>query len=513
MLETGRTKAVGDAVRPRAGRSLLDEVSTACAGVVDQCTDATAEGVRQVIARLAAPLQLAVVGRISGGKSTLVNALIGRKVAPTAVGECTHLVTRFSYGTVDRIEVVLRGGRRLVLPFDAAGMIPADVATRAGVPVAQVSHLDVYLTSALLTELTVIDTPGLGSLDKESAARTTELLDETSRSAIAGAEAVLYVLTQALRADDAEALATFAAATDNREAGPVNAVALLNKADTIPPESVAGSRGNVWRAACLHAAAQAKLLGPQVADVLPVIGLLGETCASGSFDTADADALRVVASLDEDTRGAMLMAADLFLSLPCPLDVAVRQRLLSRLDLYGIACAVRALQADPEMTPGRLRSALHSASGITEVRTRVSEVFSGRAEAIKAAAALAALTSLAQASRSAPEQTLVRGVVEGLLALPEAHQLRMMQALTLLTSGAVALPAHLVEEAVRLGSSTKPSTRLAMPDADVRELAAAALERAGWWRSFGSFGASKGQERVAHVVHRTYFLLWQELTR
>ena len=129
--------------------------------------------------------------------------------------------------------MVLRNDHRLPLPFDADGMIPADVASQAGVPLQDVSHLEAYLTSSLLSALTVIDTPGLGSLDAESAGRTTGLLDDTSRSAVVGAEAVLYVLTQSVRADDADALAAFAAATTGRDAGPVNTLALLNKADTV----------------------------------------------------------------------------------------------------------------------------------------------------------------------------------------------------------------------------------------------------------------------------------------
>ncbi|MEO9220837.1 MAG: dynamin family protein [Mycobacteriaceae bacterium] len=478
---------------------------------MSHCSAETAEGVRQVIARLRAPLQVAVAGRISSGKSTLVNALIGRRVAPTAVGECTRLVTRFSYGNVDRVEVVLRDGSRQALPFDADGMMPADVARQAGVTLPQVSHLEAYLTSSLLTTLTVIDTPGLGSVNDDSVARTVDVLDDISRSAVAGAEAVLYVLTQSVRADDAEVLTTFTAATAGRAAGPVNALALLNKADTLAPESVAGAGDNVWAAARLVAARQAQLLGPRVADVLPVVGLLAETCESGAFEAADADALRTVAATDADTCAAMLLAADLFLSLDCPVDVAVRQRLLERLDLYGIACAVRALRADPHMPVGRLRAALDGASGLAPVRDRLTEVFSVRADAIKAAAALASLTSLAQASEDATDQQLVRGGIERLLRLPEAHQLRMMEALTLVSSGAVQLPAELAHEALRLGTSTDPRVQLAMPGARVDQLATCALERAGWWRSFASLGASAGQERVAHVVHRAYFLLWQQL--
>lgn len=182
----------------------------------------------------------------------------------------------------------------------------------------------------MLRDLTVIDTPGLGSLDAASVARTEELLgtrrgdgeagddlDPVSRNAVAGAEAVLYVVTQAVRADDQQALASFTAATASREAGPVNAIALLNKADTIEPDSVSESGGDVWTAATLIAGKQAQLLKPRVADVLPVIGLLAETAETGGFTSADADALRRLAALDEVTRETLLMSADLFTSWDC----------------------------------------------------------------------------------------------------------------------------------------------------------------------------------------------------
>ena len=62
---------------------------------------------------------------------------------------------------------------------------------------------------------------------------------------------MLYVVTQGVRADDQQALAAFTAATASREAGPVNAIAVLNKADTIAPESVQGSDGDIWKAATI----------------------------------------------------------------------------------------------------------------------------------------------------------------------------------------------------------------------------------------------------------------------
>jgi hypothetical protein len=506
-------------------------VAHLCHRLQPQVSARTAAGFREVLRRLSAPLQVAVAGRIKSGKSTLVNALIGRRVAPTDVGECTRLVTRFQYGTVDRVEVVFTDGRKQVLPFDAGGVIPNDL----DVDFDQVSHLEAYLTNAVLRDLTVIDTPGLGSLDAASVRRTEQLLgaarhrkadddseegaaepaedelDQTSRNAVAGAEAVLYVVTQGVRADDQQALAAFTAATASREAGPVNAIAVLNKADTITPESVTGSGGDVWKAATLLAERQAATLKPRVADVIPVIGLLAESAESGGFTSADADALRQLSRLDDATWETMMFSADIFTSWDCDVPTGTRVRLLEKLDLYGIRTAVDALRAEPDLTAGALRRRLLDASGLANVRSRLDAVFRARADGIKAAAALASVTALAHASGDPGERQRVHDAIEVLLAKPEAHQLRLLEALTLVTSGAVAMPEDLAEEVLRVGSHADIGEQLAMKGRPQRELAAFALERAGWWRSFASFGATPAQSRVAHVVHRSYFLIWQQL--
>ncbi|WP_158879547.1 dynamin family protein [Amycolatopsis anabasis] len=503
-------------------------VANLCRRLQPQVSARTAAGFAEVMRRLGAPLQVAVAGRIKSGKSTLVNALIGRRVAPTDVGECTRLVTRFQYGTVDRIEVVFNDGRKQVLPFAPDGMIPAEL----GVDIAEVSHIEAYLTNAVLQGMTVIDTPGLGSLDAASVSRTEQLLgaakhraddedeegsdelDDTSRNAVAGAEAVLYVVTQGIRADDQQALAAFTAATASREAGPVNAIAVLNKADTIAPESVEGADGAedpVWAAARILAEKQAATLKPRVADVLPVIGLIAESAESGGFTSADAEALRQLSTLDDDILDTMLLSADIFTSWECEVPSGTRLRLLEKLDLYGVRRAVTAIRAEPRITAGALRRTLLDASGLAAVRARLNVVFAARADGIKAAAALASVTALAHASGDPAERQRVHDAIEVLLAKPEAHQLRLLEALTLVASGAVDMPEDLVEEVLRVGSNADLGAQLGMPGRPRPELAAFALERAGWWRSFASFGATPAQSRVAHVVHRAYFLIWQQL--
>lgn len=488
-----------------APRPLCEAVDALCRELL--CTAGTelAGVCGEVLDRLQAPLQVAVTGRLSAGKSTLVNALVGRKVAATAAGECTRLVTRFTYGGLDRVEVVTTDGRRVALALTAEGTVPPDAPTRAGIDLADVSHLEAVITSDLLAELTIVDTPGLGSLERSP-------LAGVQHAAVVGAEAVLHVLSQNARTDDIDALDTFTTDTAGRDAGPATVLAVLTKADTLDPAAVDGAGSSVWAAGQAMAAQQKRALGTRVIDVLPVVGLLGETCETGAFTTADVDALCVIATEDETTRAALLASVDLFTSVPCDVDVPARERLLLRLDLYGVACAIRALRADPQLPAGRLRAALFAVSGLAEVRSRLLGVLAARADVIKASAALLSLNAVAASVGSAADRAAVAEGIERLLRLPAAHQLQVARALTLLTSGAVTLPDDLTVEAIRMGSHTDPGERLAMTGAPVQDMVAIALERAGWWRGYSTSGVAPAQARTAHVIHRAYFLLWQQLS-
>jgi hypothetical protein len=500
------------------GGPLGNAVGAVCAELRPVLEPASAVRVEQVVTRLEGPLQLAVAGRIKSGKSTVVNALIGRRVSPTDVRECTRLVTRFQYGTVDRVEVVHADGSRRTLPYDSDGLVPRDL----GAPVDDIAYVDAYLTSATLRAVTVIDTPGLGSLDRASSRRTEVLLgagggapvsadevtpragdpglDAGSRAAIAQAEAVLYVLTQAARADDEQALAGFHAYSTAQTRSPVNAVGILSKADQVGD----------WDTARRLADDQATALRQQVWDVLPVVGLVAEATETGQFTEADAEALRGIAGLSESDRALLFFSADLFLRPESPVPVDARARLLERLDLFGIRSAVEALAAEPGLPTGELRRRLGDASGFPAVRAVVEETFRRRADVIKASVALAALDAVA-AQAGPADRMRIRDAVEDLMSDPAAQELRLLEAAGAVMSGNVPLPEEQTAQVSALVGGNAPDARLGLPGADPETLRAAALDLAGRWRSYATFGSTPAQSRVAHVVHRSYFLLWRSL--
>lgn len=466
----------------------------------------------RIVGRLQGPLQLAVAGRIKSGKSTVVNALIGSRVSPTDIRECTRMVTRFQYGTVDRVEIRKKDGTTITLPFDETGMIPSDLQCE---PV-EVAVVDVYLTYESLRGVTIVDTPGLASLDTESVGRTQEMLgaenahtagegatDEQSQLAVSSAEAVLYVITQSIRADDADALQAFRRTSSGETSSPINALAILNKADQVTADEP-------MEAAAELAREHSFTLRHTVSQVLPLIGLVAESSLTGNFTEQDAQVLREIAALDDALQQMMFMSTDFFLREEVPVDLAARERLLTRLDILGTRKAVEMIRENPQISTGALRDRLESMSGFPQMRHIIEGVFSVRADDIKSSVALAALDTLASKSPP-PVRDAIYDALEELYQQPEAQQLRLLEAASLVTSGKVELPDEMFDEVRDLVTGTSPGEMLGDPSAPVATLTERALEAAGRWRTFATFGSTPAQSRIAHTIHRSYFLLWQQL--
>lgn len=119
-----------------------------------------------------------VCGEFKRGKSTFINALIGRNVCPTDVDICTSVVSIIKYGAKEKATRVYGDFSNLkseVVPFDSIEEYTVGTAEEIGNTICMELELPL---DELKKGLIIIDTPGVGGLDPRHAMLTNYFLPQ-----------------------------------------------------------------------------------------------------------------------------------------------------------------------------------------------------------------------------------------------------------------------------------------------------------------------------------------------
>lgn len=179
---------------------------------------------RSRIASLAARLEdnnleVALFGRVSSGKSSLLNALLGTDVLPVGVNPITAVPTRLRHGESLHARITFASGRNDEVSIEEF----RDLVSETGNPGNQrnVTHALIEIPSARLSQgIVLVDTPGLGSLARRGAAETMAYLPSCDL-------AILLIDAGATLND--EDLGTLRLLCE----GGISAIVLLSKADLL----------------------------------------------------------------------------------------------------------------------------------------------------------------------------------------------------------------------------------------------------------------------------------------
>ena len=206
-----------------------DGESTLVAALNELATLGTAPDREQLGALLerldAARLRVLVVGEAKRGKSTLVNALLGREVLPSGVAPLTAVTTTVRYGDDERAEVRFLDGHDEKYPLAALG----DLVTERGNPGnrRRIAEVTVYLTAPILESgVELVDTPGTGSVF--------EWDTRTAHQALRSMDAAVFALTA-----DPPVSASERDLLDKVAGLSVMTFAVLNKADHLDERGLA----------------------------------------------------------------------------------------------------------------------------------------------------------------------------------------------------------------------------------------------------------------------------------
>jgi GTP-binding protein EngB required for normal cell division len=172
--------------------------------------------------------EIALFGRVSSGKSSLLNRIVGVDVLPVGVNPITAVPTRIVFGATPRLLVRTAGqdvktfGIERIAEFVTEQQNPANRK--------RVERLVVEFPSQRLRDgVVLVDTPGLGSLASAGAAETLAYLPRCDLG---------VVLIDAGSTLTAEDLTTLQALDD----AAIRTILLLSKADLLAPNDVARAR-------------------------------------------------------------------------------------------------------------------------------------------------------------------------------------------------------------------------------------------------------------------------------
>lgn len=332
------------------------------------------------ISRLNQPMQLAIIGKISSSKSTLVNAILGKaEVVRTGKMEETFNVSWLKYGSeAFDIEVAFKDGHKEQIARSEWAVWSSRKGENAFRE--NVRYITVTYPHEILKKINIIDTPGLSAESKIDSQNTIDFLKEVRP------DAVLLLFPKSIDKESLSVLNDF----QNSEAAskfsltPLNAIGILAKPDTL----WAASHSNI------HPVSEGKRIVealyndyPQLKSTLfsiyPVSALLG--LASSAIGPEELNALSNLAQVDERTLLKML-SAPVFLTMSYPnVHVSTEQRkmLYAKLRSYGIYAAVQHIKSTPQCSLKSLTESLQNESGLSTFSRTLFSHFGDRAALIK----------------------------------------------------------------------------------------------------------------------------------
>jgi len=129
---------------------------------------------------------LAVVGQFKRGKTTLINAILGDKLLPTAVLPLTSIITIIRYAPKQKFSVVFQDGRQTEIDKEAIEEYVTEKLNPKNIK--NVQRVEIETPSKFLKHgVVLVDTPGIGSVYRHNTDVTYRFLPDV--------DAVVFVLS------------------------------------------------------------------------------------------------------------------------------------------------------------------------------------------------------------------------------------------------------------------------------------------------------------------------------
>ncbi len=474
--------------------------------------------------RIEQPMRVAIVGLIKAGKSTLMNALLGETIVATGTVEATFNVNWLKYGERSSLVVHFKDGR----PPEEKSLEDLEKLTRRSDEyrdyLLAIKHIEVFYPNGILRTMNLIDTPGLASfygVDSNNTRSFLELhgeeLTATTHREAANADAVLYLFSHSIAAEDAQMVEMFQGQKMGH-VSPINSIGVLTRVDTLwrqCDDVLDGGREIVSALQNDH-----PHLSRLFYSISPICGLLAwgaQTLTAEEFTT-----LTKLATLPEDRFFQILKDANRFATRvyeDVPISPKLREAVLDRLGQYGILQAYHILQSgtndQQQLTQELLRS-----SGLPQLKDLILSHFGNRAFLIKLDTALrqieiACFWARQRTSVQGTDREILKRVEAGFGQLRDQEQgFNELRVLRDYYQGKLPFTSDEVQQLLQVtgefGLSDRQRLGLSNTEGDpteseLQETLKKARTYAGYWRRRAiDLGASREVEKASGILGDAY---------
>jgi len=469
-------------------------------------------------ARWNSRMRVAVAGRVSSGKSTLVNALLGEERAATGQQEVTKVVTWLRYAPDPELTVYYTDADRAphpVVPPTLAAL--TELTTHTSEPERDfrndVDYVIYDYPSSGLEGFDIIDTPGLDDArgtDAETTRRHLGPREDTADALIA------VIMIRGISTQDTDLIRYFQriAQAGHTEAGPLTTIGALTKPEvTWQPGQPLFTDGQLTVLKQARELADKHMTGTElrrlVFDLHPIASKIA--AAAGSSLEADFPDLTELARIDRGQLASRLGNPRRWITDDIDgvlVPAGRRGALHERFTACGIDLACQLIR-DGVDDPAILREQLTDHSGLKAFRGLIGGHFGVRGDMIRAARLIERTRALEADQRitlaARPREALYRasGKITALAHTPTFAEREVLRAYYLRR---LQFDREETAEMLRVfGESAGGWLPDELTGAAAGQVAAYAAQRSAHWRRQADLGDYHGETRNAcHAMSRSY---------
>ena len=167
------------------------------------------------------PLQLMVMGEFSTGKSTFINAIVGKKVAAINARPTTAIITKLAYGEKELFTIYYKDGRTQEVAPELFQSY-TDENKKNDINRAEIDYVEYRIPIDILKDINIIDSPGLNTTKNEHISATKRFIHK--------ADAIAWMLSveEPLKASEIKEI--------GKLPDRLKPIIILNKIDTVDEE-------------------------------------------------------------------------------------------------------------------------------------------------------------------------------------------------------------------------------------------------------------------------------------